>query len=107
MYQPWEQILFASPEISEKNENTNSVQSHRDEVGKESCSSKLRSWCNVNSVSPCNCERVLSVTNDPDSENNLGTCLPWVKDTHSKYIQFEVHDALTSIAMCLKDEMYW
>lgn len=26
VYQPWEQILFAFPEISEKNENANSVQ---------------------------------------------------------------------------------
>lgn len=32
MYQLWEQILFASPEIGEKNENINPMQSYTDRV---------------------------------------------------------------------------
>lgn len=31
-YQLWEQILFASPEIGEKNENKNPMQSYKDKV---------------------------------------------------------------------------
>lgn len=32
MYQLWEQILFASPEIGERNENINPMQSYTDKV---------------------------------------------------------------------------
>lgn len=38
MYQLWEQTLFASPEIGEKNENINAMQSYTDKVESQTLS---------------------------------------------------------------------
>ena len=94
--------MFASPEISEKWKNADSVQSHGDEVRKASFAFKLRSRCCVNTVSSSNCARVPRVTCDPNSENNLSIYLHWVKHPDSYCIQFEVRYALTLLCNVFK-----
>lgn len=72
MYPLWEQVLFASPVIGEKNENANYMKNYTDKVVKPNFDFKLRPRYNMYCEPSSNWATLPSVICDPVSENNLG-----------------------------------